>query len=523
MATNNVPTVNVNLDAVSRKVAEDDKAISRRKEAAAQQVIPDSVEIATSSNASIASHAEGQAPSAKQNSSQSSHANLLGAREKLEKKFEEAGLKASPKDIEGEKIEKYAFDVKERLESKISKLKESDASKEDISHLSTMRDEITQALDDYHKVHFEASLGASGEALSGETLMKSNSPDQSVAASSQESALWEQVEGKLGVKFSGAAGMERDPEKLQVVASKHFEEATASLQDEMKSLKTKQLETEGRLKNAKPEKKKPILEELKTILTEQDRLIQKAKGIQQDVSQVAALSDNILALRTQKDLGVSSQTQTIQEESVSTFQRKAQRQTSNPTQPKTSDKATTQQSALSIQSAGDSSSSLTSASDPTSSTTPLTSSTPDYSGTSLMISSAANNLQSESKKTDAQIKKLLQAALSGNWEAIKSALILLDKRASTVVMGIGAQTIKAMQFYEKQTAALSSSLGKLKGKEPDYNARLAKINSDMNLYSMNRQAISNFLRDAMTMREEIANTTHGLLQRDAQIVGTTSR
>ena len=40
---------------------------------------------------------------------------------------------------------------------------------------------------------------------------------------------------------------------------------------------------------------------------------------------------------------------------------------------------------------------------------------------------------------------------------------------------------------------------------------------------MNRQSIANFLRDTMTMREEIANLTHSVLQRDQQITASISR
>ena len=99
MATNNIPTVNVNLDSISRKIKDDEKAIKLRKQAASQIVIPDSVDVTPPADASVASHAEGQAPRANKTKS-SSHSTLVGAREKLEKKFEESCFKATPKDIE---------------------------------------------------------------------------------------------------------------------------------------------------------------------------------------------------------------------------------------------------------------------------------------------------------------------------------------------------------------------------------------------------------------------------------------
>ena len=147
----------------------------------------------------------------------------------------------------------------------------------------------------------------------------------------------------------------------------------------------------------------------------------------------------------------------------------------------------------------------------------------DFSGTTLSIASTGSNVRSEARKTDKALKKLLQAALAGNFEAIKTALIFLDKRASLVTIGMGSQTIKAMQSYEKQMSALSGSIGKLKGSEPDYNAQLAKINSEMNQYSMNRQAIGNFLRDTMSMKEEISNLTSSFLTKAGQISSTVSR
>jgi uncharacterized coiled-coil DUF342 family protein len=80
-----------------------------------------------------------------------------------------------------------------------------------------------------------------------------------------------------------------------------------------------------------------------------------------------------------------------------------------------------------------------------------------------------------------------------------------------------------MQSYEKQMSALNNSIGKLKGNEPDYNAKLAKLNSEMNQASLNRQSIVNFLRDTMNMREEIGNTTHGMITKVSQIQSTLSR
>lgn len=147
----------------------------------------------------------------------------------------------------------------------------------------------------------------------------------------------------------------------------------------------------------------------------------------------------------------------------------------------------------------------------------------DSSGTLLAIQSVGNKLRSDARMTDKLIKKLLQAALNGNWEAVKSALIFLDKRASQIVIGMGAQTVKAMTLYEKQMSGVSKGIGQLKGTEPDYSSRLAKFNSEMNLYSQNRMAIANFLRDTMSMREEIANMTHSVLQKDAQISSAISR
>ncbi len=131
-------------------------------------------------------------------------------------------------------------------------------------------------------------------------------------------------------------------------------------------------------------------------------------------------------------------------------------------------------------------------------------------------------MKSEAKKTDQAVKKLLAAALSGNWEAIKSALILLNKKASMLMIGIGAQTIKSMQYYEKQMGVLSKSIGQLDSKSSDYSGKLAQINSQMNQYSLNRQSISNFLRDAMTMREEMASVLQSINQKESQIINKTT-
>ncbi len=143
--------------------------------------------------------------------------------------------------------------------------------------------------------------------------------------------------------------------------------------------------------------------------------------------------------------------------------------------------------------------------------------------TYLATQSTTTALNQQTRRTENEIKKLIRAIQAGNYEALSTAMIMIDKRATQSILNMGLQTIKAMDYYDKQTAQLSRTLGNIRGNDTGTNARLAQVNVQMNQYSSNRSAITSFLRDTMTAKEEITSATRAFQQKRDQISSIASR
>ena len=498
---------------ISKEIEREKKIDEIRQQQKVFQVEPatDSLQIDTSMD--VASQAEVEDLKL---SGRSPHDSLKEGRKDLKGEFERAGAKFTEAEIEGEKIGKFASKMIEETDQQILKLHANGGDGAEVARLEEIRDRLQASLAAYQSARLE-TVG---------TALEVQSAGVQTGETPEEQKLWDQLlagaEKTLGIKIAG-----KDIEKAQSVLNEAFKKESSSLKQKFAELKTKEGDLTAQLKKAaglgEGEKKK-LEDQLKAVQSELTEVSQKVKGLSQDFSHLHTVAENILKHQVARDLMVG----------IASEEKPPHIKTAPGPQKGVKDAALVKGVKISGLAA------LT-ATDTTSDTTGSVSAlgtggtgesggtgggssiASDFSGTGLAIGRSSYNIKSESKKLDKLIQKLLAAAMSGNWEAIKSALIMLDKRASMTTTQMGAQVIKAMQSYEKQMSGLSKSLGKLKGKEPDYNARLAKINNEMNLYSLNRQAIANFLRDTLTMREEIANLTHSVLQKDSQIVSAISR
>ena len=63
----------------------------------------------------------------------------------------------------------------------------------------------------------------------------------------------------------------------------------------------------------------------------------------------------------------------------------------------------------------------------------------------------------------------------------------------------------------------------MNAKDPDYSAKLAKINSEINIYSQNRQAAMSFLKDGLTGMEENLQMAQGWIQTRGRLITALSR
>ncbi len=431
----------------------------------------------------------------------------------MEALCDEAGVTSKP----GETIENVTYKAVQRGEGQILSFEcQGDTRGSDLkkAKLETLREQLLGSLQSYrqiqekdHSVSLSTSAPVSSENLvSAAASVADTTANNSQSGDPQEEALWKE----LGSVIQVTPKYRADAESLQAKIFNQYKKDYSDLTAEESKLK--ELEKQAQSLSQKvttSEDKTNSEKQLKNIQAQINVIAQKKQALHQYFTKSATLVDAIVRHQTARDLGVKyKKPETAKKVSTllgaqSVGDSMVEAQTSAPVQSSQGEEDHQTSSFVGTN------------------TAPLATAT-DFTGTLLSIASTGSQAQEEAKQTDKQIKELLQAALAGNWEAVKTAMIFLDKKASTIVIGIGAQTIKSMQSYEQSMTATSNAIGALKSGDPAYSSKLAKFNSDMNMYSLNRQAISNFLRDTLTMREEIANVTHSILQRDAQIIASTS-
>lgn len=539
MATANIQSIGI-TSVTSKELEDSEKDYQKRRQIKSGVINgTDSLEIATS-KAGVAHSAEAQGPKVKGvGAAKGTHEGLVAAKSTVEKLLKEAGVTFSPKDLESaEDLETLVLQTIEGLESELEGEGGQFPAGPRKAKLIRLCEKLTKAVEEYRTQYMSVAalqdessqLTADSFPLTPDSSQPSADSRQLTADSSQstvtpeEAKIWKTLEVHLEKNFGIKVGKEKDPEKIQTKLFESFNKKLKTFkirESEIKAqVETLKVEVEKAQKTKDPETVHKLTEQAKVLVKELKEIAQQKALLQKSFASDNALIEQGLRIRTERELGIKA----------------AEHSTSSPTllgsQSVGEEADSRQLSALSSQPAAHKSGpalvgaqSAGSEEADSSQLTADSSSAPmlDISGIGLSIASQGFSMKSEAKKTEKEVKKLLAAALSGNWEACKACLIFLDKRASMLTIGIAGQTIKAMQYYEKQMGALSGSIGKLDGKSPDYSGKLAQINSQMNMYSLNRQSIANFLRDTMSLREEVGNLTHSVLQKDGQISSSLSR
>jgi hypothetical protein len=145
------------------------------------------------------------------------------------------------------------------------------------------------------------------------------------------------------------------------------------------------------------------------------------------------------------------------------------------------------------------------------------------SGVTLSIQSNQGTMAADAKKTDDQLKKLLQACMSGNMEAITAALILLDKRNSLALIKIGTQAVKVQMERQKFTSAVQKSLAGIKGTDAGDGAKISLANAKLSESSLISQSVNSLVQTTLSEKEAGANFAHGWIQKLGQIYSSISR
>ncbi len=540
MGTQPIPQVTVNVTSVTAKDIEENDRKVKKTEAITKGVV-DTLTV-ESTGLGTAGPAEGPSPTKKV---QTKHESLKTASAELKKAFLAAGGQ----------VGKDGTISEEAVEALVTRLDEEIANSDDPKE----QDRLELKKENLKKAARNLLAVQAAPDASQPTTIKTESASTANNGSpqgGQNAALWDNLQSvlkSLGIDVGDLS--DHDIERVRATVTEKFGKELSGVQAKIKSLTEEGTAIHTKLKTATSPEKEALQNQLKTITDQLNQLNQRKQQLITGFPKFSAVADQILAHQVSVDLGGETHhektvmksekktapapqakktgggtTGTVGTESVSmgtggtgatgagspllgTQSATGQQGDSyvgagaGNTEPSTGGTLTTE----SVPTGGTSTESP--AGLVTSNSVPLLAAN-DYTGTTLAIQSTSNQMKSDAKKTDGLIKKLLRAAMAGNWEAVKTALILLDKRASQITIGMGATTVKAMQYYEKQMAALNASLGKLDAQSADYNSKLAQINSQMNTYNMNRQAISNFLRDTMNMQEEIMSATKSVLDAD---------
>jgi len=536
MATKNVPMVNpslLNLASVdnAQKTLKENR--DREEAAARKRYIPDAVKISTASNKpGVATSGE---PARPHKPTPSSHANIQAARSELQKALVSAGVKFPGGDVD---LESLALAQAETLQNNIDKLLEQRAPEARVAKEEAKREALLGALYKFQKAHVEAGA-ETGETPEVETASASEGADADPKQMSEEEQnLWTQMAAQLKTVGIDLGGEERNVDEVQKKFLTRVGSEFAQLQEKATGLNSKYQELLTQYKKETDPKAKMAFEkslnEIKSVL---GQINQRQMDLKTLVTNFGVTSDALLSYHVSHELGLAQKKATKSAKVQSASVKNESSPTGSPTQktPKPDDS----QAGLSVQSAGggstESVSGGTEGVHPEGQHAPLldtssatgdsyvspdvalarTAST-DLTGTTTTIGQTGANSRAEAGRLDKLIKKLILAAQSGNMDAVVSGLIFLSKRANILTTSMGAQTLIAMQQYEKQMGVISNQIGALKP-SATYSSNLAKLNADMSIYSSARQQIVQTFQSTLSMKEQADELPHSVIQKLGQL------
>ncbi len=542
MATNNVPNVNASLlNSTSVRTTQETLEEQRREEEREKyrrQVQSSTVSV-VSKKVGVASSAEPMKPGGR---TTTAHERIRLAHTDLKKAFVEAGGKGG-KETE-QNLDTSAVDQLETLQNEIDALIEKGAPEIQIEKLEAKRKALLGALDEYRAAHADAESesAAAAEPEGPQAVQTTSSSEETGSAAGGESQpmtaeeqdLWTTMDAQLktvGVDRGGETNVEEVQKKFMTrIASD-----VAQLQAKDKELTEKFNEIHAKWKSTTDPKQKAeyekSLHELKAAHTENSRLLLSRQKLVMDV---AATSDALLSYRVSMELGFKpAKSAKVKSASVAK---------SDASGGATQKSGESSQPGLTAQSAGSAAGGgapqaisstggpgeggdgpllgTASANEGDSYVSPevalARTAALDNTGTTMSIASQGQSQRSEARRLDKLIKRLIMAAQSGNMDAVVSGLLFLGKRQKILTTSMGAQTLVAMQQYEKQLGIISNQIGALKP-SPDYSSKLAKLNADMSIYSSSRQMITQTFRDFLNASEEVDQLAHSVIGKLGQL------
>lgn len=538
MATNNVPNVNASLlNSTSVRNTQETLEEQRREEEREKyrrEVQSSNVSVATK-KVGVSSSAEPKPPAVR---TTTAHERIKTAHTDLKKAFVEAGGKGG-KEAE-QNLETKSVDQLETLQNEIDTLIEKGAPEIQIEKLEAKRKVLLGALDEYRAAHAEAEVATETEGM--QTVQTASSSEETGTASGgeappmtpEEQELWADLDAQIKTVGLDRGG-ETNVEEVQKKFMTRIASEVTQLQAKDKELTEKFNEVHAKWKSTTDPKAKAeyekSLHELKTLHTENSKILLSRQKL---VMNVATTSDALLSYHVSKELGLNAAPQKPMATKSAKVVRSASVSDSSSQTESATQKSGGSQAGLTAQSAtgpvsaaggpgaGEDGPLLGTASANegdayvSPEVTLARTAALDNTGTTMSIASTGHSVRSEARRLDKLIKRLIMAAQSGNMEAVVSGLLFLGKRQNILTTSMGAQTLVAMQQYEKQLGVISNQIGALKP-SPDYSSKLAKLNADMNIYSSSRQMITQTFRDFLNAKEQVEELGHSVIGKLGQL------
>ncbi len=428
----------------------------------------------------------------------------------LEKTLKDNGVKH--KDLQGGDIDQLAEKNLKTLDGKIHEqiAKQGEESTE-VKNLKRKYEELASCLEDYR-----AALSVTEESVAGKSSVGSHAlvpPELNL----KEKALLKEL-GQL-------AGCEMDPESdtASVLAK-----LNAKASQDLQQLKTKELSLKSEMDELQKKLQKvqdpsspegiQIKDQIEKVKKELEVLSNKQKTIQLNFSRAEKISDQILSLRTKRDLNLdftSSESETpsqaapIQSASITITNR-------TPSQVRSSAQVSTSSvlPSLVVPEGQNREEDQIVSGVSTQSVNPPALQTADVNNNTLSIQSTSAQATADARKTDRMINQLIALINRGDGDAITTCLILMSKKSSYAVINMAKESIKALQYYEKQTASLVTRLNSMSPSgNASYSSQLSGINTQINLYSQNRQAIMSFMQSTLSDDEQIKVQTKSVIDK----------
>ena len=140
-------------------------------------------------------------------------------------------------------------------------------------------------------------------------------------------------------------------------------------------------------------------------------------------------------------------------------------------------------------------------------------------GSPMMTSGGGlgDEIREQNRKISALIQFLLLQILSGNIDAITSAMIAISRKSKGTLILSSVAMLSAMQQYDEQQARLTEQFKNLQFDPNDPKSATAfqhessSLSMQINSIAVARQMFMNQMRDVMTMSEEIGNIEKSVL------------